>query len=150
MCCRKLKVSLLSCLTYNLEKVQRQAARFITGNYSTKDHGCVTRMLDSLKLPSLQDRRKANRLVFFYKVVGGQVPALPSQAYLTPLLQNRRRVAVKRYTSKLTTFWRVIPQIIQGALNRLIVIVKFIRINFSQKLSLIGIIWKRTLCMPSH
>ena len=82
---------------YKLEKVQRQAARFITGDYTSKDHGCVTRMLDSLKLPSLQDRRKANRLVFFYKVVGGQVPALPSHAYLTPLRQNRRRVAVKRY-----------------------------------------------------
>ena len=41
-----------------LEKVQRQAARFIIGDYSSKDQGCVTRMLDRLKLSSLQDRRK--------------------------------------------------------------------------------------------
>ena len=40
----------------------------------------------------------ANRLVFFYKVGGGQVPALPSHAYLTSLQQNQRRVAVKKYT----------------------------------------------------
>ena len=79
-----------------LEKVLRQAARFITGDYSSKDQGCVTRMLDRLKLPSLQDRRKANRLVFFYKVVGGLVPSLPSHVYLTPFRPNRRRVAVKK------------------------------------------------------
>ena len=42
-----------------LEKVQRQAARFIIGDYSSKDQGCVTRMLDRLKLPSLQDRRES-------------------------------------------------------------------------------------------
>ena len=77
--------------------MQRQAARFIIGDYSSKDQGCVTRMLDQLKLPSLQDRRKANRLVFFYKVVGGLVPALPSHVYLTPLRPNRRRVAVKKF-----------------------------------------------------
>ena len=33
-------------------------------------------MLTELHLPPLQDRRKANRLAFFYKVVEGLVPAL--------------------------------------------------------------------------
>ena len=46
-----------------LEKVQRQAARFISGDYTSRDHGCVTQMLTDLHLPPLQDRRKANRLV---------------------------------------------------------------------------------------
>ena len=48
-----------------LEKVQRQAARFISGDYSSRDQDCVTRMLHELALPSLQDRRKMNWLVFF-------------------------------------------------------------------------------------
>ena len=45
-----------------LEKVRRQAARFISGGYTSRDHGCVTQLLtDSLHLPPFQDRRKANR-----------------------------------------------------------------------------------------
>jgi len=80
-----------------LEKVQRQSARFITGDYTTRDPGCITRMLQRLKLPSLQDRRKANRLIFFYKVVEGLVPALPSQNFLTPVRANKRRVAAKNF-----------------------------------------------------
>ena len=60
-----------------LENIQKQAARFITGDYSSKDQGCVTRMLKDLAIPLLQDRRKANRLLFIYRVVEGQVPALP-------------------------------------------------------------------------
>ena len=57
-----------------LEKTQRQAARFIMGDYRSRDQGCVTHMLKDLAIPLLQDRRKVNRLVFLYKVVGGQVP----------------------------------------------------------------------------
>ena len=33
-----------------LEKVQRQAARFISGDYTSMDHGCVTQML--ITIPS--------------------------------------------------------------------------------------------------
>ena len=67
-----------------LEKVQRQAARFISGDYISDDHGCVTQMLSDLHLPQLRDRRKANRLAFFFKVVEGLVPALQIHDYLTP------------------------------------------------------------------
>ena len=80
-----------------LEKTQRQAARFITGDYRSRDQGCVTRMLRDLAIPLLQDRRKANRLIFFYKVVGGQVPALPCHEYLTPI-RNKRQIKSKQFT----------------------------------------------------
>ena len=33
-----------------LEKVQRQAARFISGGYTSRDHGCVTQLLTDLHL----------------------------------------------------------------------------------------------------
>ena len=68
-----------------LEKVQRQAARFITGNYISREQGCVSQMLAELNLPPLQDRRKANRLTFFFKVVEGLVPAMQSNDFLTPI-----------------------------------------------------------------
>ena len=63
----------------------------------TRDQGCVTCMLKGLDLPLLQDRRKANTLVFFYKVVEGQVPALPFQDYLTPL-RNKCQIKSKKFT----------------------------------------------------
>ena len=39
-----------------LERVQRQAARFITGDYRTHEEGCVTSLLQSLELSSLENR----------------------------------------------------------------------------------------------
>ena len=40
-----------------LERVQRQAARFITGDYHSREEGSVTGMLDMLELETLQRRR---------------------------------------------------------------------------------------------
>ena len=74
----------------SIEKVQRKADRFITGDYSPQDQGCVTQveMLQNLDLSSLPDRRKMNRLVFFYKVVDGLVLALQCHDILTPIRVN--------------------------------------------------------------
>ena len=80
-----------------LEKVQRRAARFITGDYISRDEGCVSQMLTSLNLPPLQERRKANRLIFFFKVVEGLVPAMQSHDFLTPV-RGKRLVKAKQYT----------------------------------------------------
>ena len=84
-----------------LEKVQRQAARFVTGNYISRDQGCVSQMLAELNLPPLQDRWKANRLTFF-KVVEGPVPAMQSCDYLTPI-QGKRLIKPKEYTDCVTS-----------------------------------------------
>ena len=81
-----------------LEKVQRQAARFITGDYSSRDQGCVTKMLQDLQLPSLQDRRKNNRLIFFYKVVEGLVPAMPCHDFLTPVRKSIRHIKPRTFS----------------------------------------------------
>ena len=79
-----------------LEKVQRQAARFNSGDYTSRDHECVTQMLADLHLPPLQDRRKANRLVFFFKVVEGLVPALQTHDYLTPV-HGKRQIKSRQF-----------------------------------------------------
>ena len=52
-----------------LERVQRQAAPFITGDNRMCEEGCVTSMLQSFKLSSLENRCSSNRLIFMYKVV---------------------------------------------------------------------------------
>ena len=78
-----------------LEKIQRRVARFITWDYSSRDQGCISRMLKDLALLLLQARRKANRLVFFYKVVEGKVPALLCHDYLTPV-RNKRLIRFKK------------------------------------------------------
>ena len=61
-----------------LERVQRRAARFIAGDYRSRSTGTVQRLLNKLKLPELQDRRKQLRLILFFKVVEGLVPAIPA------------------------------------------------------------------------
>ena len=56
-----------------LEKVQRQAARFVHGNYSERIPGCVTRMVNSLGWETLESRRKKDRLATLYKIRHGAV-----------------------------------------------------------------------------
>ena len=81
-----------------LERVQKQAARFITGDYRTREEGCVTGMLQSLELSSLENRRSSNRLIFMYKVVEGLVPAIPPNEFLKPTRQ-KRQVKAKHFES---------------------------------------------------
>ena len=80
----------------SLEKVQRQAARFIQKDYKSRDEGCVTKMLNDLELPSLQQRREFNKLVFLFKIAGGMVPAINSCDYLTPQ-KPKRRIKAKKF-----------------------------------------------------
>ena len=84
-----------------LDKVQRRAARFITGDYTSREQGCVSQMLSKLKLPPLQDIRKANRLIFFLKVVEVLVPAMQSHNFLTPV-RGKRLVKAKKFTDCVT------------------------------------------------
>jgi len=78
-----------------LDRVQRKGVRFITGDYRTRTPGCVTKMLQDQKLPSLSDRRKQMRLAFMFKVVEGSVPAISPTEYLTP---KRPRRAIRTRT----------------------------------------------------
>lgn len=40
---------------HKTEKVQRKAVRFIRGEYKSLERGCVTRMLNDLELPHLDE-----------------------------------------------------------------------------------------------
>ena len=54
-----------------LERTQRRAARFITGNYHRQ--ASVTEMLSKIKLPTLRDRRAATKVTTLYKGITGQL-----------------------------------------------------------------------------
>jgi hypothetical protein len=68
-----------------LESIQGEA-RFIAKDYKSREEGCMTKMLNELNLPTLLSSRQKQRLIFFYKVVEGQVPAMPSGGSLYILL----------------------------------------------------------------
>jgi hypothetical protein len=86
-----------------LERTQRQAARFIKRDYKSRDEGCVTRMLQDLNLPLLQQRRKQQRLAMFYKIAEGKVAALPPEKVLIPIRRTRRKIIPKTHTGYETT-----------------------------------------------
>ena len=65
-----------------LEGIQKNAARFVSGDYRSTTPGSVTRLLEKCNLPPLQERRRHLRLTLFYKVVEGLVPALPPEKFL--------------------------------------------------------------------
>ena len=51
-----------------LERIQRQAARFITGDYRAWKEGSVSTMLVKLELQELKERRTSQKLILLYKV----------------------------------------------------------------------------------
>ena len=81
-----------------LERVQRQAERFITGDYHSREEGSVIKMLETLELETLERRRSSCRLVFFlFKAVEGLVPAINPQYFLKPQ-KPKRQIKPKQFT----------------------------------------------------
>ena len=62
-----------------LERVQRKAARFVMGDYKTTSS--VRSMLEHLKWPTLEERRKRAKVTMLYRIIH-QVVAIPAQPYL--------------------------------------------------------------------
>ena len=85
--------------TNKLERIQRRAARFITGDYKSREEGSVAKMLVELELESLQSRRTSQRLILLYKVVEGLVPAIKPEDYLT----KSRTIKPKRFDEYVNT-----------------------------------------------
>ena len=79
-----------------IEKIQRKAARFIQKDYHSRQPGSMTKMLTDLNLPTLESRRKENRLCFMFKISKGLVPAIPPTDYLTPV-RHKRKIKAKTF-----------------------------------------------------
>ena len=65
-----------------LERIQRQAARFITGNYRSREEGDVSITLVKHELQELKERRTSQKLILLYKVFEWLVPAIEPDDYL--------------------------------------------------------------------
>ena len=85
-----------------LERVQRQAARFITGDYRSREDGCITNMLAKLELQDLKTRRSSQKLIFLYKVVEGLVPAIEPEDFLKKS-RPKRKISTKKFDNFETT-----------------------------------------------
>ena len=70
-----------------LEKVQKRAARFVTGNY-VYETGSMTGILEQLKWESLKKRRKDSRLVMHYKGLKGAA-SIPTNDIVPPIRRTR-------------------------------------------------------------
>ena len=53
------------------------------------------KMLNELNLPTLQSRRQKQRLSFFYKVVEGQVPAMPPDLFVK-YQKSKRQIRARK------------------------------------------------------
>ena len=84
-----------------LESIQRRGARFITKDYKSREEGCMTKMLNELNLPTLQSRRQKQRLIFFYKVVEGQVPAMPPDLFVK-YQKSKRQIRANKLNNCVT------------------------------------------------
>ena len=72
-------------LQNELEKVQNQAARFVTGNYNFET-GSMTAILEHLKSESLKKWRRDNRFILLYKGLKGKA-SIPTDE----LIQNENQ-----------------------------------------------------------
>jgi hypothetical protein len=83
--------------------IQRRGTRFITKDYKSREEGCMTKMLNELNLPTLQSRRHKQRLIFFHKVVEGQVPAMPPDLFVNYQKPNKGQIRAKTFDNCVTT-----------------------------------------------
>ena len=79
-----------------LEQIQRLGARFISNDYKSRNPGCVTEMLLTNNLPTLQSRRREARLTLMYKISHGLLPSIQPEAYLCPI-KNKRRITARKF-----------------------------------------------------
>lgn len=78
--------------------MQRQAARFIQKDYRSREPGCVTKMLEELELPTLETRRRNQRLQLLKKIKDNSVPSMPPGHFLTPANRSKRQIKPKTFT----------------------------------------------------
>ena len=66
---------------YAVERVQRQAAKFVTGDYSSRDPGSVNKMLQQLQWDTLEERRARSKSIMLYRILNNLVE-VPLHQYI--------------------------------------------------------------------
>jgi hypothetical protein len=85
-----------------LEKNQRRGARLTNKDYRSREEGYIAKMLKELNLTTLEERRKQQRLIFFYKVTEGQIPAMHSSDFTTRN-EGKRQIRPKKFNNCIST-----------------------------------------------
>ena len=83
-------------LNNHLEKVQKRAARFVCGDFTSRSEGCVSNMIKSLDWDSLANRRKIHRLTVFQQARQGHL-SLPVETLLLPVQRHSRHLHANAY-----------------------------------------------------
>jgi hypothetical protein len=99
-----------------IEQVQRQAARFATGNYRSRDPGCVTSMLDQLAWEPLQHRRARNKIIIFYKITNYlvEIPVHHLIQYTTSNTRGSSAKNIRQITTRTDIYkWSYLPSTIK-------------------------------------
>ena len=65
--------------TQKIERIQRQAARYVTGDY--RRSSSVSEMLHNLKWTNLSTRRSVNRLTMIYNILNGHSAITPNNFF---------------------------------------------------------------------
>ena len=89
--------------TNQLEMIQHRAARFVTNKpWQRIHHDSIAAILHELNWPTLQDRRKNNRLILFFKLVNNLlvVPhhCLPSPSF--PITRANHQLKFSHYQAR--------------------------------------------------
>ena len=74
--------------TQKIERIQRQAARYVTGDY--RRSSSVSEMLHNLTWTNLSTRRSVNRLTMIYKILNGHSAITPNNFFEFNKTQTRK------------------------------------------------------------
>ena len=75
--------------TQKIERIQRQAARYVTGDY--RRSSSVSEMLHNLKWTNLSTRRSVNRLTMIYNILNGHSAITPNYFFEINRTQTRKK-----------------------------------------------------------
>ena len=75
--------------TQKIERIQRQAARYVTGDYRLSSS--ISEMLHNLKWTNLSTRRSVNRLTMIYKILNGHPAITPNNFFEFNKTQTRKK-----------------------------------------------------------
>ena len=78
-----------------LEKIQK-FKEFINKDYISREEGCIAKCSKKINLTTLEETRKQQRLIFFYKVAEGQIPAMSSSDFITRN-EGKRQIRPKKF-----------------------------------------------------
>jgi hypothetical protein len=72
-----------------LERIQHQAARFITRDHKTREPGCITKMLNRFRITNTREKKNSPTSNIYVQMVEGLVPAILPSDFITKTRPKR-------------------------------------------------------------